>query len=114
MRSIVMVEATREIGDKITTERRYSVSSLPPNAEHIAHAVRSHWGIENGMHWTLDMAFREDECRVRVDNAAQNFAILRRIVMNLLRQDRTSKAGLRNRRMLAAANGRYLAQLLGW
>jgi predicted transposase YbfD/YdcC len=114
MRSIVVVEATREIGDKITTERRYDVSSLPPNAAHIAHTVRSHWGIENGMHWTLDMAFREDECRVRVDNAAQNFAILRRIVMNLLRQDRTTKAGLKNRRMLACANDRYLAQLLGW
>ena len=76
--------------------------------------MRAHWGIENGMHWTLDMAFGEDQCRVRVDNAAQNFAILRRIVMNLLRQDRTTKAGLKNRRMLACATDRYLAQLLGW
>jgi predicted transposase YbfD/YdcC len=114
MRSIVMVEATREIGDTVATERRYYVSSLPPDAAHIAHAVRSHWGIENGLHWSLDMAFGEDQCRVRVDNAAQNFAILRRITMNLLRQDRTTKAGLKNRRMLACANERYLAQLLGW
>jgi hypothetical protein len=66
------------------------------------------------MHWTLDMAFAEDQCRVRVGNAAQNFAILRRIVMNLLRQDRTTKAGLKNRRMLACANEAYLARLLGW
>ncbi|MGF6604526.1 putative transposase YbfD/YdcC, partial [Paraburkholderia sp. GAS448] len=105
---------TREIGDTVTTERRYYVSSLPPDAARVAHAIRAHWGIENGMHWTLDMAFSEDQCRVRVNNAAQNFAILRRIVMNLLRQDRTTKAGLKIRRMLACANDQYLAQLLGW
>jgi predicted transposase YbfD/YdcC len=114
MRSIVMVEATREIGDKVTTERRYYVSSLPPDAAHIAHAVRSHWRIENSMHWVLDVAFGEDQCRVRVDNAAQNFAILRRIVMNLLRQDRKAKVGLKIRRLKACMNDRYLAQLLGW
>ena len=62
----------------------------------------------------LDVAFGEDQCRVRVDHAAQNFAILRRIVMNLLRQDRTAKGGLKIRRMLACANDKYLAQLLGW
>ena len=89
-RSSVMIEATREIGDAVSTERRYYVSSLPADAARIAHAVRSHWAIENGMHWTLDMAFGEDQWRVRVDNAAQNFAVLRRIAMNLLRQDRTS------------------------
>lgn len=66
------------------------------------------------MHWTLDLDFGENQCRVRVDNAAQNFAILRRIVMNLVRQDRTTKAGLKNHRMLACANDLYLAQLLGW
>ncbi|MBB5447998.1 putative transposase YbfD/YdcC [Paraburkholderia sp. WSM4177] len=89
LRSIVTVESTREIGDTVTTtERRYYVSSLPPGAARIAHAVRAHWGIENGMHWCLDMAFGEDQCRVRVDDAAQNFAILRRIALNLLRQDR--------------------------
>jgi predicted transposase YbfD/YdcC len=114
MRSIVMVEATREIGDKVTTEHRYYVSSLPPDAAHIAHAVRSHWRIENSMHWVLDVAFGEDQCRVRVDNAAQNFAILRRIVMNLLRQDRQAKVGLKIRRLKACMNDRYLAQLLGW
>jgi predicted transposase YbfD/YdcC len=114
MRSIVMVEATREIGEKITTECRYYVSSLPPDAAHIAHAVRSHWRIENSMHWVLDVAFGEDQCRVRVDNAAQNFAILRRIVLNLLRQDRKAKVGLKIRRLKACMNDCYLAQLLGW
>jgi hypothetical protein len=66
------------------------------------------------MHWPLDMAMRDCECRVRVGSAAQSLAILRRIVMNLLRQDRTSGAGLKNRRMLACANDLYLAHLLGW
>jgi hypothetical protein len=66
------------------------------------------------MHWSLDVSFGEDHCRVRVNNAAQNFAILRRIVMNLLRQDKAAKGGLKIRRMLACANDRYLAQLLGW
>ncbi|AIV73820.1 putative transposase (plasmid) [Burkholderia pseudomallei] len=66
------------------------------------------------MHWTLDMSLGEDRCRVRVQNAAQNFAILRHIAMNLLRRDRTVKAGLKNRRMIACANDQYLAQILGW
>jgi hypothetical protein len=66
------------------------------------------------MHWTLDVAFNEDQCRARVDNAAQNFAILRRITLNLLRQDRASKVGIRNRRLKACSSERYLAQLLGW
>ena len=114
MRSIAMVEARRDIGGAVTTERRYYVSSLPPDAARIAHAVRSHWRIENAMHWALDMAFGEDQCRVRVDNAAQNLAILRRIVMNLLRRDRSTKGGLRNRRLKACADDGYRAQLLGW
>ncbi|WP_243751179.1 ISAs1 family transposase [Paraburkholderia sp. BL10I2N1] len=95
-------------------ERHYYVSSLPPDAAPIVHAVRSHWGIENGMHWCLDMAFGEDQCRVRVDNAAQNFAILRRIALNLLPQDRSTKAGLKIRRLKACASDFYRAQILGW
>ena len=114
LNTIVMVESTREIGDAVATERRYYVSSLPPDAARIAHAACSHWAIENGMHWTLDMAFGEDPCRVRVNNAAQNFAVLRRIALNLLRQDRTTKTGLKNRCMLACANDRYLAKFVGW
>ncbi|WP_332460151.1 hypothetical protein [Caballeronia calidae] len=67
----------------------------------MAHTVRSHWAIENGMHGCLDMAFGEEQCRVRIDNTAQNVAVLRRISMNLLRDDLTSKVGLRNRRLKA-------------
>lgn len=114
MRSIVMVEATREIGETVSTERRYYVSSLPPDAARIAHAVRSHWRIENSMHWVLDMGFGEDQCRVRVENAAQNFAILRRIALNLFKRDTKTKVGIRTRRLKACADDRYRAQLLGW
>ncbi|WP_063534050.1 ISAs1 family transposase [Burkholderia sp. MSMB1589WGS] len=114
MRSIAMVEATREIGGTVSVERRYYVTSLPPDAVRVAHAVRSHWGIENSMHWALDVAFGEDQCRVRVENAAQNFAILRRITMNLLRKDTQTKAGLKIRQLKAATSDNYRAQLLGW
>ncbi|MGU7780707.1 ISAs1 family transposase [Burkholderia sp. PU8-34] len=107
LRSIVMVEATREIGDTKTTERRYYVSSLLPDAARIAQAVRAHWRIENSMHWVLDMTFSEDQCRVRVNNAAQNFAILRRIFRNLLKADTTTKAGIKNRRLKAGASDSY-------
>jgi predicted transposase YbfD/YdcC len=112
-RSIVMIESTREIGPNVSTERRYYVSSLLPDPVRIARAVRSHWAIES-MHWTLDVAFNEDQCRARVENAAQNFAILRRMTLNLLRQDRNSKVGIKIRRMKACSSERYLAQLLDW
>ncbi|CAE6737009.1 ISAs1 family transposase ISTha2 [Paraburkholderia domus] len=113
LRSVVMIEATREIAGVASTQRRYYISSLPANACRIAHAVRSHWRIENNMHWVLDMAFGEDQCRVRVENAAQNFAILRRIAMNLLKRDTRTKAGLNIRRLKACANDQYRASLLG-
>ncbi|WP_254608236.1 ISAs1 family transposase [Burkholderia lata] len=90
------------------------MSSLPPDATRIAHSVRSHWRIENSMHWVLDVAFGEDQCRVRLEHAAQNFAILRRITMNLLRKDTQTKAGLKIRWLKAATSDNYRAQLLGW
>lgn len=113
LNSIAMVESTREIGDLVTVERRYYVSSLPPDAKRIANAVRAHWRIENSMHWVLDVVFGEDQCRARVNNAAQNLAILRRITMNLIKRDTTTKTGVKNRRLKAAINEQYLADLLG-
>jgi len=114
LRSVAMIEATREIGGLVSTQRRYYVSNLPANAGRIAHAVRSHWRIENSMHWVLDMAFGEDQCRIRVQNAAQNFAILRRIAMNLLNRDTNTKVGLKTRRLKAGAGDEYRASLLGF
>ncbi|BAX60971.1 ISAs1 family transposase [Burkholderia stabilis] len=112
LRSIVMVEATREMGDTKATERRYYVSSLPADAARIAQAVWAHWRIENSMHWVLDMAFGEDRCRARVNNAAQNFAILRRTCLNLLKADTTTKAGIKNRRLKTGASDDYRASIL--
>ncbi|WP_230965790.1 MULTISPECIES: ISAs1 family transposase [Burkholderia] len=112
LRSIVMVEATREIGDTKTVEQPYYVSSLPPDAARIAQAVPAHWRIESRLHWVLDMAFGEDQCRVRVNNATQNFAILSRICPNLLKADTTTKAGIKNRLLKASASDGYRAAVL--
>lgn len=89
------------------------MSSPPPEAARIAHTVRLRWGTGSSMHWVLDVAFGDDRYRVRVDNAAENFAILQRIAMNLLRENRQTKMGLKIRRLKECTDDRYLAQLPG-
>jgi predicted transposase YbfD/YdcC len=84
LKSIAMIQETRERGGKVSCERRFFISSLPPNAAQIAHAVRAHWLIENALHWTLDVVFNEDNLRVRKKNAAQNMALIRHTVFNML------------------------------
>lgn len=113
VRSVAMIESTRQIGEHSSTERRYYISSLGADAKRLGEAIRGHWGIENSMHWVLDVAFGEDQCRARVKNAAQNFAILRRIVINLLRADPTTKVGVKTKRLKASADDRYRAHILG-
>jgi len=113
LRSVAMIESTRQIGEHSSTERRYYISSLGADAKRLGQAIRGHWGIENSMHWVLDVAFGEDQCRARVKNAAQNFAILRRIVINLLRADPTTKVGAKTKRLKACADDRYRAHILG-
>jgi predicted transposase YbfD/YdcC len=95
-----------------TQEVRYFISSLPPKVGPIAHAVRSHWGIENRCHWCLDMVFQEDQSRVRRDHGPANLATIRRWVLSLLRQDTTHKHGLKARRLNAAWDSDYLLKLL--
>ena len=108
-----MVEAERTVGKKTSTERRYFISSLDgSSAELVASAVRGHWGIENGLHWVLDLAFREDECRVRKDHGPTNLATLRHIAMNLLKQEKTAKVGIANKRLMAGWNDDYLMKVL--
>jgi predicted transposase YbfD/YdcC len=95
------------------SEVRYFISSLPPDAKVLGAAIRGHWGIENGLHWVLDMYFAEDRSRVRTDHAAANMAVLRRWVMNLLRQDTTLKGGLETKRLQVAWSDEHRERVLG-
>lgn len=110
---IGMVESERHVGEKITQEARYFISSLPNDAKGFAEAVRGHWAIENGLHWVLDIAFREDESRVRDRNAATNFAGMRRFAVSLCKQDTASKVGIKVKRKRAGWDNDYLLTLLG-
>lgn len=103
--SIVSVTARRLIKKTGQTaiETRFYISSLPPDPEPIAHAVRAHWSIENNLHWMLDVTFREDECRVRKDHSARNLAMIRRAALNLLRRE-PSKMSIKRKRLKAAMN----------
>ena len=111
--SLVWVECERRCGDRVTTEIRCFIASLPPEAGPLWQAVRSHGAIEKAHHWVLDVALGEDDSRIRTGHAAHNMAILRRIAHNLLRQDRTLKVGIANKRLAAAWNKDYLCQLIG-
>jgi len=112
LRSVAIVEARREIGTVTTCERRYYLSSLPAHAPELARTIRGHWGIENSLHWVLDVALREDACRVRTGHAATHLATLRHMALNLLRQDTTKKRGIRTKQKIAACDQRYLLKLL--
>jgi predicted transposase YbfD/YdcC len=79
----------------------------------IGNAIREHWGIENGLHWCLDISFREDHCRVRKDHAPENFGILRHMAMNLLKQEKSLKRGIQTKRLKAAWDHSYLLKILG-
>lgn len=94
-----------------TSEVRYYLSSLAPDARRLASAVRNHWGIENSLHWVLDMSFDEDQCRIRKDHGPANFALLRRIAINLIKQD-TSRGSIRKKRKRAAWNDNALLTIL--
>lgn len=113
LKSFAIVERVRTVGDRTTSERRYYISSLPADAEHIARAVRSHWEVENRLHWCLDVQFNEDQSRLRTGFAAHNFAIVRHIVMNLIRLNTTRKGSFKTKRLLAATSDRFRAELLG-
>lgn len=112
LRSIGMVESLREHQGQVTTERRFYLCSLGADAPTFARAVRGHWAIENSLHWSLDVSFGEDQCRVRVGHAAENFAILRHLALNLLKADTTKKVGLKAKQKCAGWDHHYLLSLL--
>lgn len=111
LKSIVIIDSTREIGSKTERETRYYISSLELPADRLGPIVRSHWAVENSLHWVLDMVFRDDECRVRTENAPANFTTINHIATNLLRRP-TNKDSLRSRRKIAAWDDDFLASLI--
>jgi predicted transposase YbfD/YdcC len=113
LNSVGMVESLREINGEVTRERRYYLCSLKLDVETFARAVRSHWGVENKVHWIMDVSFREDQSRAREGYAAQNLAMLRRLALNLLRREKTKKRGIRGKMLNAGWDHPYLLKLLG-
>lgn len=107
-----MVESERHLKGEVTIEQRYYLASIPNEVKQFAYAVRAHWEIENCVHWVLDVAFREDESRIRLGHGPENFAVLRHIALNLLRQDTSSKLGIHNKRLKAGWDDAYLANLV--
>lgn len=112
LQSVAKVTGERGMGDKVSAESRYYISSLPGDAQQLLWAVREHWGIENRVHWVLDIAFREDESRVRKGHGQQNLATMRQMALNLLRQETTSKGGVKAKRLRAGWDEDYLIKVL--
>ena len=112
LRSVIEVQADRHAGARTPSERRYYLSSLPPDAALLGQASRAHWGVENRLHWVLDVQFREDASAVRVGDGAHTFTVLRQLALNLLRQDRTGRGSIASKRFRAALDDSYLARVL--
>ena len=113
--SMAVVESIRVVNGKTSTQRRYFVSSHSGRqAQQLATLIRNHWRVENELHWTLDVSFDEDQCRVRTANAAENLSRIRRLTLLLLKQDRTCKLGIKSKRAKAAYDRDYLLRLLGF
>lgn len=111
LQTIVRVQRERHLNDTVQRETTYYISSLPSNAALILSAIRCHWSIENRLHWVLDVVFREDEGCIRKENSPQNMALLRKIALNILKQD-PSKGSLKQKRYRAALDDTFLLQLL--
>ena len=114
LKTVAMVRRTRQVGDKISTEDSYYLSSLAlsTGAQVLARAVRSHWSVENELHWSLDVGFREDDCQVRKDNAPANLACVRRMALTQLKQENGKKLGIQGKRRRAGWDTQYLETVL--
>ncbi|WP_231748937.1 MULTISPECIES: ISAs1 family transposase [Burkholderia] len=116
IKRLVMVESTPHIGEKLTTEQRYYISSKPAKAAEMMQLIRAHWGIENQLHWVLDVSWGEDACLIRDKIAARNMATLRKMTLNLARlaqQQQPKKVSLKNIRNLAAWDPDLRSSILG-
>ncbi len=114
LKSIIAVTAKREIKDKITEETRYFISSLSAaNPKQLEHAIRAHWAVENNLHWVLDMAFDEDSNRTRQGYSASNLAVIRHIALNLIKNEKSSKVGVKTKRLKAGWSDDYLFKIIG-
>ena len=109
---LALVESERRAGAAVARESRDYVSSLDGSARAVAEAVRGHWGIENRVHWVLDVCFRENDSRARAGHTDRNLAVLRRLALNLLRQEATAKVGTRAKRLKAGWDDAYLLKIL--
>ncbi|MDB6017617.1 MAG: ISAs1 family transposase [Pedosphaera sp.] len=113
LQSVGLVESVREVAGKTTVERRYYLSSLPLGVATFARAVRGrHWGVENKLHWVMEVCFREDQSRARTGYAAENLATLLRLALNMLKREKTKKRGLRGKQLNASWDHPYLLRLL--
>lgn len=110
--SIGMVRSYTEIGDDIRSDTRYYICSIEGDAKQFAQASRGHWSVENSLHWVLDIAFREDDSRIRSGNAPGNLSILRNIALNLLKNEKTAKMGIESKRKRAGWDNDYLLKVL--
>jgi predicted transposase YbfD/YdcC len=112
LQTIVRIDSKRKIDEKTKPETRYYITSLETTPQKILEIIRDHWGIENSHHWVLDVAFREDDSRIRKGYAAENFSAVRTIAANLLRQEATSKRGIKGKRLKAGWDNDYLQKVL--
>ncbi len=112
LNSIGVVESERHMGDKVSIERRYFISSLQEDSALFAKSIRRHWSVENELHWVLDVSFREDESRIRRQSGAENMATLRHVSLNMLKQEKTCKKGIKAKRFKAALDTNYAEKVL--
>lgn len=115
LKGLVRIESERyhKVSGKTEREIRYYITSLKPDAQRLNSVIRQHWGIENKLHWVLDVDFGEDLCRKRAGHAAENFSVLQRIALNILKQDKSAKRSIKGKRLHAAWDNSYLLNLLG-
>jgi predicted transposase YbfD/YdcC len=114
LQSFVVIESERTLKGKTSVEQRFYITSLAPDAERTAHAIRQHWTVENRLHWCMDVAFADDQMRARTRHAAHNLATLKQLTLNLIRLDPIPrKGGIKVRRLIAATSDDYRAHLLG-